>query len=109
MLQEIKDRPSLKDFPKTKMLYTEHKKLPRSVFHNRFTWPRAYNPSSASEIPFILGNTFYPPTLLFLANSFLQRYGGTDLLVCKNPQIGDLEHRLFLLQLRVCCGTSQKF
>lgn len=57
MLQEIKDRQSLKDFPKTKMLYTEHKKLPRSVFHNRFTWPRAYNPPSASEIPFILGHS----------------------------------------------------
>lgn len=57
MLQEIKDRQSLKDFPKTKMLYTEHKKLPRSVFHNRFTWPRAYNPPSASQIPFILGHS----------------------------------------------------
>ncbi len=57
MLQEIKDRPNLKDFPKTKMLYTEHKKLLRSVFHNRFTWPRAYNPPSASEIPFILGHS----------------------------------------------------
>jgi hypothetical protein len=57
MVQEIKDRQSLKDFPKTKMLYPEHKKLPRSVFHNRFTWPRAYNPPSASEIPFILGHS----------------------------------------------------
>jgi len=57
MLQEIKDRQSLKDFPKTKMLYTENKTLPRSIFHNRFTWPRAYNPPSASEIPFILGHS----------------------------------------------------
>jgi hypothetical protein len=65
MLQEIKDRPNVKDFPKMKMLYTENKKLPRSVFHNRFTWPRAYNP--LLPLKYLLSSDTLVPRKLVLA------------------------------------------
>lgn len=74
-----------------------------------FSFPQSIHLASSIQPPFCLSDTFYPRTLLFLANSFLQRYGGIDLLVCKNPQTDDLEHRLFLLHLHVYCGTSRRF
>jgi hypothetical protein len=45
MLQEIKDRQSLKDFPKRKMLYTEQKKHPRQ-------FPQSIHLAASIQLPF---------------------------------------------------------